>query len=134
MDPYKILGIPKGASPDLIREAYRKKSKKYHPDAGGDEWAFIQVEEAYRCLIGHTEGMGQWFGSPSQGATHGDEEERFEQTGETSRSNTTRGESREGHKRADHDSQEPANLFANLMGAALIGCILGLILEVDPIV
>lgn len=52
LDPYTVLGVPRGASAEAIREAYRQKSKKYHPDAGGDEWAFKIVVRAYEILIG----------------------------------------------------------------------------------
>jgi DnaJ-class molecular chaperone len=31
-DPYKILGVKQGASPDEIRRAYRKLAKQHHPD------------------------------------------------------------------------------------------------------
>lgn len=31
-DPYKILGLNKGASKEEIKEAYKKLVKKYHPD------------------------------------------------------------------------------------------------------
>ena len=31
-DPYKTLGVPKAASQDDIRRAYRKLAKKHHPD------------------------------------------------------------------------------------------------------
>jgi formylglycine-generating enzyme required for sulfatase activity len=52
MDPYKILGIEKDASPDEIRRAYRKKAAKYHPDKGGDTWIFQQIQDAYDQLTG----------------------------------------------------------------------------------
>ena len=32
MDPYETLGLDRNASEDEIRKAYRKLSKKYHPD------------------------------------------------------------------------------------------------------
>lgn len=51
MDPYVVLGLQKGASIDEIRQAFREKTKKYHPDLGGDEWIFFQVQEAYRMLV-----------------------------------------------------------------------------------
>jgi hypothetical protein len=38
------------ASLEEIHEAYRAKSKKHHPDAGGDEWAFRMVARAYEVL------------------------------------------------------------------------------------
>ena len=31
-DPYKVLGIPRDANEDQIREGFKKRSKKYHPD------------------------------------------------------------------------------------------------------
>ncbi len=52
MDPYKILGIDSNASIEEIRRAYRDKAKKYHPDRGGDAWAFQQVQQAYEMLTG----------------------------------------------------------------------------------
>jgi DnaJ domain/Domain of unknown function (DUF5658) len=50
MDPYKTLGISRDASPDEIRQAYRRAAAKYHPDAGGDTWVFQQVQQAYQML------------------------------------------------------------------------------------
>jgi DnaJ-class molecular chaperone len=31
-DPYSVLGVPKDASPDAIKAAFRKLAKKHHPD------------------------------------------------------------------------------------------------------
>lgn len=50
LDPHTILGVTPGASLPEIREAYRSKTKKYHPDHGGDEWAFRVIVRAYELL------------------------------------------------------------------------------------
>lgn len=54
-DYYRILGINNGASKDEIRTAYRKLSKKFHPDVNqGDkffEQRFKEIEEAYNVLM-----------------------------------------------------------------------------------
>lgn len=50
LDPRTILGVGPDASPDEIRDAYHAKSKKHHPDMGGDEWAFRMVLRAYEVL------------------------------------------------------------------------------------
>ena len=50
-DPGAILGVPPGASTREIRDAYHQKSLKYHPDKGGDEWAFRMVSRAYEILL-----------------------------------------------------------------------------------
>lgn len=53
-DFYYILGIDIGSSPDEIRDAYRKLSKKFHPDLnGGDAYfadRFREINEAYETL------------------------------------------------------------------------------------
>jgi curved DNA-binding protein CbpA len=50
LDPHGILGVSPGASSQQIRDAYREKTKKHHPDHGGDEWAFRVVVRAYEIL------------------------------------------------------------------------------------
>jgi curved DNA-binding protein len=54
MDYYKILDIPKDATKQQIKKAYRKLAMKYHPDKNkGDKNAeekFKQVSEAYAVL------------------------------------------------------------------------------------
>lgn len=50
MDYYSILGVPKNASQDDIRKAYKKQSMTHHPDRGGNEETFKKVNEAYSTL------------------------------------------------------------------------------------
>lgn len=47
---YDILGVSKSASQDEIKKAFRKLAQKHHPDAGGDEETFKQINEAYAVL------------------------------------------------------------------------------------
>ena len=51
MDYYAILGIPKNASPELIKKQYRKLSLEFHPDRpGGNANKFKEINEAYETL------------------------------------------------------------------------------------
>jgi len=50
IDPQKVLGVTVDAPLEEIRRAYREQSKKYHPDHGGDEWAFRLVSKSYEIL------------------------------------------------------------------------------------
>lgn len=50
---YDRLGVSKDASQDEIKKAYRKMSKKYHPDinkAPGAEEKYKEIQEAYETL------------------------------------------------------------------------------------
>lgn len=50
MDYYTLLGVQKNAPPEEIKKAFRKLSMKHHPDRGGDETKFKQINEAYAVL------------------------------------------------------------------------------------
>ncbi len=53
-DYYEVLGINRNASADEIKSAFRKLSKKYHPDLNPDdpkaEEKFKEINEAYQVL------------------------------------------------------------------------------------
>ena len=50
-DYYQTLGVPRTASQDEIKKAYRKLAHEHHPDKKtGDESKFKEVNEAYQVL------------------------------------------------------------------------------------
>jgi curved DNA-binding protein CbpA len=55
LDPHTVLGVSREATSEEVRDAFHLKSKKHHPDLGGDEWAFRIVVRAYEIL---SEGPG----------------------------------------------------------------------------
>ena len=53
IDPYSTLGVSKGATDAEIKSAYRKLAKQYHPDAGGDQSRFSNINNAYDLSLIH---------------------------------------------------------------------------------
>jgi DnaJ family protein A protein 2 len=47
---YDLIGVPKTASTDEIKKAFRKKALKEHPDKGGDPEKFKDLSVAYEVL------------------------------------------------------------------------------------
>jgi molecular chaperone DnaJ len=88
-DYYDILGIPKTASQDEIKKAFRKQAHQHHPDKkGGNEAKFKELNDAYGVLsnpekrkrydqFGHTAnhqagaGQDQGFGGGFEGFDFG---------------------------------------------------------------
>jgi molecular chaperone DnaJ len=71
-DYYKDLGVDKSASTDEIKAAFRKKAHEHHPDKGGDEAKFKELNEAYQ-ILGNAEKRKQYdqFGSSFQNGQAG---------------------------------------------------------------
>jgi curved DNA-binding protein len=52
-DYYKIMGLPRNATQDKVKRAYRKLARKYHPDVSKEKDAeakFKELSEAYEVL------------------------------------------------------------------------------------
>jgi curved DNA-binding protein len=47
---YDTLGVAETASEKEIKNAFKALAKKYHPDQGGDENKFKEINEAYDTL------------------------------------------------------------------------------------
>ncbi len=76
-DYYDVLGVSKNASADEIKKAFRRAAIEHHPDRGGDETKFKELNEAYEVLkdsekrkrydqFGHA-GVGSNGGNPFSG-------------------------------------------------------------------
>ena len=72
-DPYSVLGVSRDASDEEIKKAYRRLSRKYHPDANINnpnkaqaEEKFKEVQQAYDQIMKERE-----YGSSSYGGYNG---------------------------------------------------------------
>lgn len=61
-DPYSLLGVDRNASDDEVKKAYRRLSRKYHPDANINnphkeeaEAKFREVQQAYQQIMDERE-------------------------------------------------------------------------------
>ena len=81
-DYYQILGISRNASGEEIRKAFHKLAHQYHPDKGGDEKKFKEINEAYQVLS-NKDKRAQYdrFGQAFEGAQPGAGFEGFSSQG-----------------------------------------------------
>ena len=49
-DYYSVLGVNRNSDQATIKKAYRKLAKEKHPDSGGNEEEFKEINEAYETL------------------------------------------------------------------------------------
>ena len=68
-DPYSVLDVSRDASDEEIKKAYRKLSRKYHPDANINnpnkaqaEEKFKEVQQAYEQIMKERE-YGSYYGN-----------------------------------------------------------------------
>lgn len=73
-NPYEVLGVPRNASNDEIKKAYRQLCKKYHPDSYVDnpladlaEEKFKEVQAAYDQIMKEREQGGYSYNTSGQG-------------------------------------------------------------------
>jgi len=76
-DYYDKLGVKKDATEAEIKKAFRRLARKHHPDTGGSEEKFKEINEAYEVLSdkekrSQYDQFGQYFGgNPPPGAGAG---------------------------------------------------------------
>ncbi len=51
LDAYDAIGCAPDDPVDLVKDIYKKKAMRYHPDAGGDQERFKRLQTAYELVM-----------------------------------------------------------------------------------
>ena len=117
IDYYKILGIDKAAAPKMVKEAYRKLARKYHPDLNpNDKDAkknFQQINEANEVLSDPEK--RKKFDQYGKDWQHAEEFEKAKQY--QNQSSNSRG-ARYSEKTMDEDSSDFSDFFESMFGSS----------------
>ena len=49
-NPFRIMGVGLNVTEKGLKEAYRSKAQRYHPDKGGTEEEFKKIQLAYEAI------------------------------------------------------------------------------------
>jgi curved DNA-binding protein CbpA len=152
-DPYSVLGIPRDASDQQVRRAYRRLAKRYHPDLHPDAQTSRQmrrINQAWEILsspgrrarydaestLQRSTGFGHWS-APARGSAPASPPP---QTGNTAWASPSSARSYPGPAAAPYDDAGPGwltvaralamglvifvALFAGILPAPLLGIVL----------
>lgn len=75
-DLYDTLGVPRNATQEEIKRAYRRRAGETHPDKGGTEDAFTEVKNAYEVLSDDNKRQRYDNGEPIEGLSELEEVKR----------------------------------------------------------
>ncbi len=120
-DHYKVLGIPREAGPEQVKQAYRDRAKHYHPDVNPSPQAgsvFQAIHEAYRVLS-----------DPGARSRYDDRLRYYREAGTTARATTQPNERRPHREPVVEDTTPPrwVELWA-FRGLHLTGLLFGITL------
>jgi curved DNA-binding protein CbpA len=114
-DPYRVLGLERGASTQEVKAAYRRLVKAFHPDAAGEKATarFLAIQAAYDAITAGTpaafratSGREPWRADPDRARTTRDRErtpprgERARPAGQAAPGSQPRGDPEGGQSRA----------------------------------
>lgn len=76
-DPYEVLGVPRSATQEQVKAAYRELAKKYHPDrfidsplAENANKKMQEINEAYDAIISGNRDGGSYSGPGYSSGSH----------------------------------------------------------------